>query len=253
MASELLFAARSGDIARVRWLLKDEGASIDERNDHGDTALLCAASRGQYEMVKFLMTTGASIGEMNIEGMTALLFAVGNGHLPMVSAIVSCLPKEGVTAALAETNMHGNNALLHAADCNHVVVVQWLLEQQNMDITVVNYSGRTVWDMLEYYLVGDNIYGDIRDPAPVTCLLRVMVLRSEPSPRLLLRLSPEHGEIVHEGTRLRARLPAYLARRQHLVAEHSPLIAPLRALVHGYEELTTTEELWATGLGARTL
>jgi ankyrin repeat protein len=57
---------------------------------------------------------------MNIEGMTALLFAVGNGHLLMVSAIVACLPKDGVIAALVETNMHGSNALLHAADCNHV-------------------------------------------------------------------------------------------------------------------------------------
>jgi hypothetical protein len=31
---------------------------------------------------------------------------------------------------------------------------------------------------------------------------------------------------------------------------HCPLIPPLRALVHGYEEPTTTDELWATGLGA---
>jgi hypothetical protein len=27
-------------------------------------------------------------------------------------------------------------------------------------------------------------------------------------------------------------------------------MSPFRALVHGYMELTTTEELWATGLGA---
>jgi hypothetical protein len=29
---------------------------------------------------------------------------------------------------------------------------------------------------------------------------------------------------------------------------HCPLLAPLRDLVHGYEEPTTTDELWATGL-----
>jgi hypothetical protein len=56
--------------------------------------------------------------------------------------------------------------------------------------------------------------------------------------------------MLQEGGRLRARLPAYLVQRRALLDEHCPLIAPLRALVHGYEEPTTTEELWATGLGA---
>jgi hypothetical protein len=49
-------------------------------------------------------------------------------------------------------------------------------------------------------------------------------------------MSLEHSHIVEEGARLRAGLPAYLAQR--------------RALVSSYEEPTTTEELWATGLGA---
>jgi hypothetical protein len=56
--------------------------------------------------------------------------------------------------------------------------------------------------------------------------------------------------MVQEGARLRARLPAYLVRRQALLDAHCPvLLPPLLALVHGYMELTTTEELWATGLG----
>jgi hypothetical protein len=54
--------------------------------------------------------------------------------------------------------------------------------------------------------------------------------------------------IVQDGTRLRARLPAYLAQRRALVDAHCPLLPPLEDLVHGYNEPTTTEELWATGL-----
>jgi hypothetical protein len=34
---------------------------------------------------------------------------------------------------------------------------------------------------------------------------------------------------------------------------HCPLITPLLALVSGYEMPTTTDELWATGLGAAPL
>jgi hypothetical protein len=51
--------------------------------------------------------------------------------------------------------------------------------------------------------------------------------------------------VVKEGARLRA----YLARRRALLDAHCPLLAPLLALVHGYDvEPTTTEELWATML-----
>jgi hypothetical protein len=88
------------------------------------------------------------------------------------------------------------------------------------------------------------------DAAVVTALLRVMVLRGGPPDDLSRHLSREHARVVEEGARLRAGLPAYLARRQAILVEHCPLIAPLLALVHGYETPTTTAELWATGLGA---
>jgi hypothetical protein len=56
--------------------------------------------------------------------------------------------------------------------------------------------------------------------------------------------------VLEEGARLRARLPVYLAQRRALLDEHCPLILPLLDLVHGYDKPTTTEEIWATGLGA---
>jgi hypothetical protein len=63
-------------------------------------------------------------------------------------------------------------------------------------------------------------------------------------------LSPEHARLAQEGAWLRARLPAYRVRRWALLDAHCPvLLPPLRALVHGYMELTTTEEILATGLG----
>jgi hypothetical protein len=49
------------------------------------------------------------------------------------------------------------------------------------------------------------------------------------------------------------RLPAYLAHRRAYVDLRCPRISPLpgvlRALIYGVEGATTTEELWATGLG----
>jgi hypothetical protein len=86
----------------------------------------------------------------------------------------------------------------------------------------------------------------------LTCLLRVLVLREAPPPALVAinLLSLESARVVQERARLRARLPVYLVRRRALLDAHCPVrLPPLRALTHGYMEHTTTEELWATGLG----
>jgi hypothetical protein len=87
------------------------------------------------------------------------------------------------------------------------------------------------------------------DAVAVTALLRVMVLRDAPPAQLIELLSQEHAQVVQDGARLRVRLPAYITQRRALLDAHCPLIAPLQDLVHGYEMPTTTDELWATGLG----
>ena len=113
-------------------------------------------------------------------------------------------------------------------------------------------DGKTVWDLLKDHLIAsaqDWIYYVAHDDATIIALLRVLVLRGAPPAELTAELSPERASVVHQGARLRARLPAYLVQRRVLLDEHCLLIAPLRAFIYGYEELSTTEELWATGLG----
>jgi hypothetical protein len=91
---------------------------------------------------------------------------------------------------------------------------------------------------------------DTVDIVALTAMLRVMLLHGSPPESLTAYMAPPLQRIVQDGARLRARLPAYLARRRLLLDAHCPLMPPLRDLVHGYEEPTTTDELWATGLGA---
>jgi hypothetical protein len=81
-------------------------------------------------------------------------------------------------------------------------------------------------------------------------MLRVMLLHGGPPDSLTAELAPPFQRIVQDGARLRARLPAYLAQRRALLGANCPLLPPLHDLVHGYEMPTTTDELWATGLGA---
>jgi hypothetical protein len=91
-----------------------------------------------------------------------------------------------------------------------------------------------------------------RASSNVVALLWVMVLQGLSQSWLTTALAPEYVRILHEGVRLRARLPRSLAQRRALLDAHCPITAPLRALVYGYDIPTTTEELWDTGLDKMT-
>lgn len=55
---ELLAAARSGDVGRVRELV-ELGADLDARNDQGETALAVALAAGQVAVARLLRSVGA--------------------------------------------------------------------------------------------------------------------------------------------------------------------------------------------------
>jgi hypothetical protein len=213
MERQLQEAIRGGDLPRVR-LLVQGGASIAGTSRHL-SALNQAVIFGKTSIVEWLLAeSGATVSDVSgIRGFTALLIAASCHNFP-----------------------------------RHFATVQWLLEHGGADIANTNPDGRTVWDLLWKHFAA-NAHTGYAAAASLTPLLRVMVLQGAPPVDLVAQMHPQHSQVAEEGTRLRARLPAYLARRRALLAEHTSLIAPLRALVSGYEEPTTTEELWATGLG----
>jgi hypothetical protein len=91
------------------------------------------------------------------------------------------------------------------------------------------------------------LYGDLK---ALIAMLRLMVLHGGPPDTLVADLAPPFQQIVHDDAQLRVRLPAYLTQRRAIVDANCPLLPPLQDLMHGYELPTTTDELWATGLGA---
>ena len=61
LPSDLLHAAKRGEIKKItKWLRK--GGSIDAQNpDHGSTLLHSAVFNGQYELVRDLLKRGATV------------------------------------------------------------------------------------------------------------------------------------------------------------------------------------------------
>jgi hypothetical protein len=84
--------------------------------------------------------------------------------------------------------------------------------------------------------------------AALRLLMRALLLKGAP-PACFVASFPAKARVIEVGARLRARLPAYLTQRRALLDAHCPLLAPLRAIVIGYQEPNTTEEFWATGIG----
>jgi hypothetical protein len=243
----LCVAAEEGHLEVVRCLVQQMGADVSHSH-YGDTPLIVAAENGYTDLVRLLVTDlGADVNQAIAYGWTPLMLA-SRGNL--CDGVVRCLVELG--AEVGAVDPDGNTALLESARNARYTTMQYLVEEGGANMDDVNNNGETVWDLLLVHLeaLQQQYDEEETDPDRLTGLLRVLVLRGGPPPALVALLSPEPARVVQEGARLRARLPAYLVRRRALLDAHCPmLLSPLRALVHGYFELTTTEELWATGLG----
>ena len=69
--------APGGMLAAVRYLVGELGADVNARDHEGNTAVHHAASRGDLEMIRYLVTKGADVTVVNREGQTTVDMANG--------------------------------------------------------------------------------------------------------------------------------------------------------------------------------
>ena len=80
-------AVRDGDAAGVTRLL-DEGADVNSRDRHSQTALMLAAKFGHLDVVRVLIARGAELNRSAKYHLTALMIAVIRSHAEIVRALV---------------------------------------------------------------------------------------------------------------------------------------------------------------------
>ncbi|XP_066918341.1 ankyrin repeat domain-containing protein 17-like [Clytia hemisphaerica] len=132
----LVEACIEGDIAAVRKLL-DEGRSVHEPTDEGESLLSLACSAGYYELVQVLLAMNANVEDRGSKGdCTPLIEAASNGFVD----IVKLLLQHG--ANVNAQSSAGNTSLHKACGSGYDDVVE-LLIQHNADLEHQNENGHT--------------------------------------------------------------------------------------------------------------
>ena len=83
MTREWEAAVRRGEIEDLQHLLNN-GADIDARDRHGQTALMLAAAEGSVPLVRWLVEHNAGLDHTAKYGLSALMLAAIRGHVEVV-------------------------------------------------------------------------------------------------------------------------------------------------------------------------
>src|SRR4051812_10943017 len=96
----VITAALKQDWEVVRKLI-DAGAPVESTNEKGLTALMVAAQHGQIEMMRMLLERQARIDFMDFEGRTAIHYAMAAGKRQAVELLLSQAPNLDSRSAVA--------------------------------------------------------------------------------------------------------------------------------------------------------
>ena len=141
-ADLILTAARNGDLAKVKLLLKDQPALISCRDSNaeefngGGTPLHWAAEKGYIEMAEFLLANGADVNARSNVGCTPLSLAADEGHKDIAELLLA--NKADVNAR----DYQGYMPLDGAAERNHKDIAELLLAK-GADVNARNGCGST--------------------------------------------------------------------------------------------------------------
>jgi len=125
------------DLAAVAHAL-DSGASVDARDEHGNTVLWWTCRVGQTSLAELLIARRADVNLANNIEVTPLLLACGNGH---VEAARRLLAAPGID--VNRSDKEGAVPLLAASENGHARIVDLLLRQPGLDRDASDAKGKT--------------------------------------------------------------------------------------------------------------
>ncbi|MBP6870318.1 ankyrin repeat domain-containing protein [Candidatus Babeliales bacterium] len=139
-------------------LLLDYGANIEDRDNHGNTALLMAAYCGQETMVKLLLDYGANIQAQDNNANTVLTLPALSGHDNVIKILLEYeVDNQIIIRLLAPPNRC--SALLCAVYSSHDSVVELLLDY-GVDENIYREAlieSKSIVDSYNYYNIDEEL------------------------------------------------------------------------------------------------
>lgn len=139
---ELFEACRSGDLERVKKLVRPENVNSRDTAGRKSTPLHFAAGFGRRDVVDYLLQNGANVHACDDGGLISLHNACSFGH----AEVVNLLLQHG---ADANSRDNWNYTPLHEAAIKGKIDVCIVLLQHGAEPTIRNTDGRTALDLAE--------------------------------------------------------------------------------------------------------
>ncbi|GES66632.1 ankyrin repeat protein [Aspergillus terreus] len=133
----LAWAVEKGHHGAVKILLDVPGISVDCRDATGRTPLIMAASLGEIDIFKQLLSSNAAIDSEDEQKWTSLSWAVANGHEPIVKFLL-----EEAGASVDCQDRQGRTPFSLAAERGFIQIMR-LLIQNRADPHVPDNEGHT--------------------------------------------------------------------------------------------------------------
>lgn len=132
---KIIDAVKNNDGLQVRkWLTF--GANPNTQNHNGNTALMFAASQGNYELVQMLLNYRANPDIPNKQGNTPLITAVERNHMNIALLMLY----HGAKAV--HSNENGTTALMFASRNNALQIARTLVDK-GAGVNATNHKGHT--------------------------------------------------------------------------------------------------------------
>ena len=134
-----LFIAMENMFGKTAEKLLEMGANPNAINENGEPALIEAIRSRQVFFIELLLNhPEIQIEATDNEGKTAFIYAVCLGNMP----VIRHFNEKGVNINVKDNN--GWAALKHAVSCDSIEVIQFLVEQEDLDVNIRDNKGRTV-------------------------------------------------------------------------------------------------------------
>ncbi|XP_049762865.1 ankyrin-1-like [Schistocerca cancellata] len=122
--------ARRDALDKVKYILNKKLTTLEEKNENGETALMCAVQLPSWHtekqtLVQILLTSGASPNAKDSQGKTPLHIAAAEGDAKTVEALIAA------GADVTERDLNGRMPLHWAAQSYSAEAVELLLNERN--------------------------------------------------------------------------------------------------------------------------